>query len=161
MELSSAGCSSNRWGWDALDDRWARHIVAVAAIEAGDLVLDIGAGTGALTAPLVEAGAGVIAVELHQRRVDILRRRFADAQVTVVRADAADSPHQAMGRHVRRQARTDRPRTCVQSRAAGGIGCAPNPAARVGSSVRTWLASGSSPARASGSASDAGATAAR
>ncbi len=79
-----------RWGWHALDDRWARRIVAAAAIEPGDLVLDIGAGTGALTAPLVEVGARVIAVELDERRAAILRRRFADGQVTVVRADAAD-----------------------------------------------------------------------
>lgn len=79
-----------RWGWHALDDRWARRIVAAAAIEPGDLVLDIGAGTGALTAPLVKAGARVIAVELHERRADALRRRFAGKPVTVVRADAAD-----------------------------------------------------------------------
>jgi 23S rRNA (adenine-N6)-dimethyltransferase len=79
-----------RWGWHALDDRWARRIVAAAAIEPGDLVLDIGAGTGALTAPLVEAGARVIAVELHPRRADTLRRRFSGAPVTVVRADATD-----------------------------------------------------------------------
>ena len=79
-----------RWGWHALDDRWARHVVAAAAIEPGDLVLDIGAGTGALTAPLVKAGARVVAIELHDRRADVLRRRFAGAQVTVVRADATD-----------------------------------------------------------------------
>lgn len=79
-----------RWGWHALDDRWARRIVAAAAIEPDDLVLDIGAGTGALTAPLVKAGARVIAVELHERRAETLRRRFAGDQVTVVRADAAD-----------------------------------------------------------------------
>jgi len=86
--VSASG--QRRWGWHALDDRWARRIVAAAAIEPGDLVLDIGAGTGALTAPLVEAGARVIAVELHERRAEVLRRRFADDQVTVVRADAAD-----------------------------------------------------------------------
>jgi 23S rRNA (adenine-N6)-dimethyltransferase len=78
------------WGWHALDDRWARRIVAAAAIEPGDLVLDIGAGTGALTALLVSAGARVIAVELHPRRAEVLRCRFADEQVTVVRADASD-----------------------------------------------------------------------
>ncbi len=57
----------------------------------GDLVLDIGAGTGALTRELRGAGARVVAVEAHAGRADELRRRFAsDDLVTVVRADAAD-----------------------------------------------------------------------
>jgi 23S rRNA (adenine-N6)-dimethyltransferase len=44
--------------------------------------------TGALTAPLLEAGARVVAVELHPDRVAELRCRFGST-VTVVRADAA------------------------------------------------------------------------
>ena len=59
-------------------------------MRAGDLVLDIGAGRGALTAALVAAGARVIAVELHPTRLDDLRRRFADDDVVVVRADCTD-----------------------------------------------------------------------
>lgn len=55
----------------------------------GDLVVDIGAGTGVITAHLVQAGARVIAVELHPERVRVLRQRFADTPVTVVRADVA------------------------------------------------------------------------
>ncbi len=50
-----------------------------------DLVLDLGAGTGALTGPLVASGARVIAVELHPGRAAALRRRFPD--VTVVERD--------------------------------------------------------------------------
>jgi 23S rRNA (adenine-N6)-dimethyltransferase len=53
-------------------------------------VLDVGAGTGALTAPLVAAGARVLAVELHPGRAARLRHRFAGAAVTVVEADARD-----------------------------------------------------------------------
>jgi 23S rRNA (adenine-N6)-dimethyltransferase len=78
------------WGFHELDRRWAARLVDLAAIAPRDLVLDIGAGTGAITAELVRAGAKVIAVELHSRRAAALRERFADSPVRVVRADAAD-----------------------------------------------------------------------
>jgi 23S rRNA (adenine-N6)-dimethyltransferase len=61
-----------------------------AGVGHGDLVVDIGAGHGALTAALLRAGARVIAVELHPQRVEALRRRFAGLPVAVVRTDAAD-----------------------------------------------------------------------
>jgi len=53
-------------------------------------VLDIGAGSGAITAPLVDAGARVVAFALHDGRARLLRKRFAGAPVTVVQVDAAD-----------------------------------------------------------------------
>ena len=62
-------------------------MVAAASVRAGELVLDIGAGEGALTAHLVRAGARVVAVELNPRRAGILRERFPG--ITVVEADAA------------------------------------------------------------------------
>ncbi len=79
-----------QWGWHQLTDNWARQIVADADIHSHELVLDIGAGFGALTAPLVATGARVIAIELHEKRLAALRSRFAGKNVTVVRADAAD-----------------------------------------------------------------------
>ena len=81
--------SRRRWGWHQLDPTWAERIVAAADIGPGDLVLDIGAGFGALTAPLVASGARVIAVERHPGRAEALRERFGD-DITLVRADAAD-----------------------------------------------------------------------
>nr|WP_244246931.1 rRNA adenine N-6-methyltransferase family protein [Nocardioides euryhalodurans] len=64
--------------------------MAAAPVRPGDLVLDLGAGDGALTAPLVRAGARVLAIELHPGRATALRRRFEDDDVTVVEADLRD-----------------------------------------------------------------------
>ena len=62
-------------------------MVAAAGVRPGELVLDIGADEGALTAHLVRTGARVVAVELHPRRAAALRERFPG--ITVVQADAA------------------------------------------------------------------------
>jgi len=85
-----SGARRTPWGWHSLTADWAERIVASANVPAGSLILDIGAGKGALTAPLVAAGARVIAVEFHAERAAFLRARFADDSVTVVQADAAD-----------------------------------------------------------------------
>src|SRR5215475_10456705 len=86
--MSASVRSRRAWGWHPLTDEWAARIVADAAVRPGELVLDIGAGHGALTAELVERGARVVAVELHPARVRQLRGRFAGLPVTVVHADA-------------------------------------------------------------------------
>jgi 23S rRNA (adenine-N6)-dimethyltransferase len=86
--MSASVRSRRAWGWHPLTDEWAARIVADATVRPGELVLDIGAGHGALTAELVECGARVIAVELHPARARHLRGRFAGRPVTVVQADA-------------------------------------------------------------------------
>jgi 23S rRNA (adenine-N6)-dimethyltransferase len=85
-----AGQPRPLWGWHQLDRQWASLVVADAGIRPGDLVLDIGAGSGALTAQLIAAGARVIAVELHPRRASQLRERFRGCPVTIVQVDASD-----------------------------------------------------------------------
>ncbi len=86
--MSASGRSRQPWGWHPLADEWAARVVADAAVRPGELVLDVGAGEGALTRHLIAGGARVIAVELHPRRAQRLRERFAGAGVTVVQADA-------------------------------------------------------------------------
>jgi 23S rRNA (adenine-N6)-dimethyltransferase len=82
--------SRRSWGWHPLDDAWARRIVETTEVRHGELVLDLGAGRGALTAPLLDAGARVLAVELHPAPAERLRTRFPGRAVTVVEADLAD-----------------------------------------------------------------------
>ena len=89
----SAGPRSSRrsWGWHPLTDSWARRIVADSGVGPGDLVLDVGAGAGALTRPLLAREARVVAVELHAGRHAALSRLAAsEPRLTVIRADAAD-----------------------------------------------------------------------
>jgi len=88
--VSASSRSRRAWGWHRLTDEWAARVVAAANVRPGQLVLDIGAGEGALTRHLVRAGARVVAIELNPRRVAVLRERFPG--VTVVHGDAAAVP---------------------------------------------------------------------
>lgn len=72
--------------------RLARDLVRDAALRGGELVVDLGAGTGALTRALVDSGARVLAVEADPRLAIELRRRFSGAPVEVVEADACSLP---------------------------------------------------------------------
>ncbi len=81
--------SRRRWGWHELDAAWARRLVADARLAAGSTVLDVGAGTGAITTALVEGGVRVIAVEAHPGRAQHLRERFG-SRIVVVQVDAAE-----------------------------------------------------------------------
>jgi 23S rRNA (adenine-N6)-dimethyltransferase len=64
------------------------QLVRAAGAGEGRLVLDLGAGGGAITARLAQAGARVIAVERDPRLAARLRRRFdGEPRVRVVEAD--------------------------------------------------------------------------
>ncbi|MFK8023247.1 MAG: rRNA adenine dimethyltransferase family protein [Ilumatobacter sp.] len=58
------------------DERFVRTFIDGLAIVPGELVVDIGAGSGALTRPLAAAGARVWAVERDPEWVAHLRRGF-------------------------------------------------------------------------------------
>lgn len=61
--------------------------MTAAQLRTGELVVDLGAGTGDLAVPLAEAGARVIAVELHPGRAEELRRRLRGYDAVVVERD--------------------------------------------------------------------------
>ena len=72
---------------------FAARIVAEAGIEPTDLVFDVGAGTGTLTAALAARGAHVVAIEIDAALAAGLTRRFADARnVVVFTCDAIGFP---------------------------------------------------------------------
>lgn len=69
----------------------AARLVADASVDHGDRVVDVGAGTGVLTAAIAGRAAAVLAVEIDPVLADGLARRFAHTgNVTVIRADARD-----------------------------------------------------------------------
>jgi 16S rRNA (adenine1518-N6/adenine1519-N6)-dimethyltransferase len=68
----------------------ARKIAQLSLIDApsGMQTLEIGAGTGALTLALLEAGADVTALEIDPDLVTLLRSRDELARATILQADA-------------------------------------------------------------------------
>lgn len=64
-----------------------RSLVDDAGVGSGDLVVDVGAGRGIITAALLERGAEVLAVETDPELAALLRRRFG-SRVQVLEADA-------------------------------------------------------------------------
>lgn len=74
-----------------VDERYARRIVNALPARAGETVVEIGPGRGALTALLVESGARVVAVEFDRQLVPLLRERFAGRDnFELVEADALE-----------------------------------------------------------------------
>lgn len=72
-----------------LDANLLDAIVRINAPTAGEEILEVGPGFGALTERLLATGARVTAVEFDRRLADYLRRRFASAEnLRLVEADA-------------------------------------------------------------------------
>ena len=71
--------------------RLATDLVAEAEIRRGDLVVEIGGGTGVLTKALAQAGADLLVIERDPVLASELRSRFAHlAAIEIVEADAAE-----------------------------------------------------------------------
>jgi 16S rRNA (adenine1518-N6/adenine1519-N6)-dimethyltransferase len=78
-----------RLGQHFLHDAAAiERIVEAVGPLAGSAVLEIGPGLGALTKPLVEGGAQVVAIELDPRLADELKAAVAHERLRVVTGDA-------------------------------------------------------------------------
>jgi 16S rRNA (adenine1518-N6/adenine1519-N6)-dimethyltransferase len=77
----------------------ARKIAGALHAEAGDAVVEIGPGDGALTEVLLEKHPGLLALELDQRAVRALRDRFPEKQhpaLDVREADATETDWPAL-----------------------------------------------------------------
>lgn len=72
-----------------VDPNTVRRIARLAEVSANDVVVEIGAGLGSLTAALAETGAHVVAIEVDRGIVPVLREQMAaHTNVTVHEADA-------------------------------------------------------------------------
>ena len=91
--LSERGLAARSWlGQNFLvDPALLAAIPADAGVQTGDRVLEVGPGVGSLTAPLLDAGAVVLAVELDAGLAEWLRERFAaereDGRLRLLEAD--------------------------------------------------------------------------
>ena len=71
------------------DGNQMRRIMEAAAVGRGDVVLEVGPGTGALTERLLEAGAEVVAVEIDRQLEPVLRQRLGAALRAVRHVESA------------------------------------------------------------------------
>ncbi len=85
----------HRFGQNFLIDlNLMRKLVSAAGVGEGDLVLEVGAGTGSLTELLLAAGATVIAVEIDRGLQALLRERFAEQpRFSLIAGDALAGKH--------------------------------------------------------------------
>jgi 16S rRNA (adenine1518-N6/adenine1519-N6)-dimethyltransferase len=80
------GRPRKRFGQHFLAPAWARKVVEVIAPEPGDVFLEIGPGTGALTLPLAAHHVPILAIEIDRELVSDLLQRVPP-HVTVMTGD--------------------------------------------------------------------------
>ena len=72
-----------------VDPNTVRKIARLADVREGDFVLEIGAGLGSLTLALAETGAEIVAVEIDNGLVEVLRENTASVpNVEIIHGDA-------------------------------------------------------------------------
>ena len=94
--LASIGTSPrHRFGQNFMIDQNLLRIVADAgAPSAGDLVIEVGPGTGTLSEEILARGAEVLAVEIDRDLAGLLRERFKDEpRFRLIEGDALNSKH--------------------------------------------------------------------
>lgn len=83
----------HRFGQNFLHDQnKLRALVAHSGVVAGDLVLEVGPGTGTLTEALLDVGCEVVACELDDDMAAIIRDRLG-SHVTLIHGDCLDGKH--------------------------------------------------------------------
>ncbi len=78
-----------------IDGNLMRRLVEAADLAAGDVVLEVGPGTGGLTDLLVAAAKHVVCVEIDRDLFEILKKRFQNLpNIELICADALAGKHQ-------------------------------------------------------------------
>lgn len=81
-----------------VDRNYIDKIIGALNPQAGETVIEIGAGRGALTECLIQSGANIIAVELERDMIAVLRERFAgEENFRLVEADALKIDFRKLG----------------------------------------------------------------
>ncbi len=70
-----------------INPRILDKIIAAAEINSNDKVLEIGPGTGNLTAKLVESAGKVIAIEKDHRLIEVLKEKFKTPNIEITEDD--------------------------------------------------------------------------
>jgi 16S rRNA (adenine1518-N6/adenine1519-N6)-dimethyltransferase len=94
--LASAGTEPrHRFGQNFMIDQNLVRLVADAGmIAAGDLIVEVGPGTGTLTDEILSRGAQVVAVEIDRDLAGMLRERFAgNDKFSLIEGDALAGKH--------------------------------------------------------------------
>jgi 16S rRNA (adenine1518-N6/adenine1519-N6)-dimethyltransferase len=79
------------------DPNYLKKIVDAARVGPEDQVLEIGPGLGHLTRVLVSRARKVLALELDERLIPLLRKEFSMIlNIEIVQADAIDYPYEAL-----------------------------------------------------------------
>lgn len=91
--------AKKKFGQHFLNDRnIIRKIVETAGVKKGDLVLEIGPGTGVLTRELLDAGASVTAIEVDSDLIPLLSGRFAGEDLAIIHSDALKTSYTSLAK---------------------------------------------------------------